>query len=284
MLPDESSYGVGDFIHDPIEQYFAVKASGLPNFLGARIPLCSQLNINICKQVLGNYWDKQLIHLLEFGFPLDFNRSYPLKHEGKYHSSATDHPIDIEAFVAEEKQYGAIIGPFDVNPIPNCHTSPFMTRDKPNAPTRRVTMDLSWPKEASVNAGVDKNSYLGSEFALTFPTIDDLTKELVRIGPGAHIYKIDISRAFQYLKIDPLYLDLLGLQWNDAYINTCLPFGGRHGSQNISVSATPYITHYVAMVTVIFLDTVRPTLRVVFSTVCVNCFNVWDLPLARRSW
>ena len=63
-----------------------------------------------------------------------------------------------------------------------------------------------------MNDGVDKNSYLGSEFSLTFPTIDDITNELVKIDPGSHIDKIDISRAFRHLKIDPLDYDLLGLR------------------------------------------------------------------------
>ena len=99
-----------------------------------------------------------------------------------------------------------------------------MTREKPNAPNRRVIIDLSWPKNASVNAGVDKNSYLGSEFSLTFPTIDYITRELVKIGPGCHIYKIDVSRAFRHLKIDPGDYDLLGLHWDTAFFDTCLPF------------------------------------------------------------
>ena len=87
-------------------------------------------------------------------------------------------------------------------------------------------------KDNSVNAGVDKNSYLGSEFSLTFPTIDDITNELVKIGPGCHIYKVDISRAFRHLKIDPLDYDLLGLRWDATFIDTCLPFGSRHESQS----------------------------------------------------
>ena len=87
-------------------------------------------------------------------------------------------------------------------------------------------------KDNSVNAGVDKNSYLGSEFSLTFPTIDDIMNELVKIGPGCHIYKVDISRAFRHLKIDPLDYDLLGLRWDATFIDTCLPFGSRHESQS----------------------------------------------------
>ena len=69
--------------------------------------------------------------------------------------------------------------------------------------------------------------YMGS----VFPTVDDLTSQLVKIGRGAHIYNIDISRAFCHLAIDPIDYDLLGLQWNNAYIDTQLPFGARHGSQ-----------------------------------------------------
>ena len=83
----------------------------------------------------------------------------------------------------------------------------------------------------TINDGVDKNSYLGTEFSLTFPSVDIITDEVHRLGKGAHLYKIDISRAFRHVKIDPHDYDLLGLQWQKAFIDTCLPFGSRHGSQ-----------------------------------------------------
>ena len=231
VLPNNPGH-IGDRVDDPIQQHFRVKATGIPNFLGARIPVKSQLNVEEWQQILVNYWDKQLIHLIQFGFPLDFNRASTLTHGDENHSSANDHPINIQIYLQEEIEHGAIIGPYECSPIPNCHISPFMTREKPNAPNRRVIINLSWPKENSVNAGVDKNSYLGSEFSLTFPTIDDITSELVKLGPGCHIYKVDISRAFRHLKIDPLDYDLLGLRWDATFIDTCLPFGSRHGSQN----------------------------------------------------
>ena len=231
VLPNNPGH-IGDEVSDPIQQHFRVNATGIPNFLGARIPIKSQLNVEEWRNILVDYWDKQLIHLIQFGFPLDFNRNCILKHDNENHSSANEYPADIQAYLNEEMAHGAIIGPYDKNPIPDCHISPFMTREKPNAPNRRVIIDLSWPKNNSVNAGVDKNSYLGSEFSLTFPTIDDITKELVKIGPGCHIYKVDISRAFRHLKIDPLDYDLLGLCWDATYVDTCLPFGSRHGSQN----------------------------------------------------
>ena len=72
---------------------------------------------------------------------------------------------------------------------------------------------------------------MGSEFKLTFPTIDYLTSELRKLGRGAHIYKIDVSRAFRHLNMDTNDYDLLGLHWKKACIDTRLPFGSGHGSQ-----------------------------------------------------
>ena len=78
-----------------------------------------------------------------------------------------------------------------------------MTRNKPNLDNRRVILDLSWPRGESVNAGVEKNGYMGFDFKLMFATIDDLTQELVKIVKGAHIFKVDVSRAFRHLNVDP---------------------------------------------------------------------------------
>ena len=214
-----------------IEIHEMVKNTQKPNFMQARIPVTSQLNVEVWQELLKDYWDQQLLQLLRFGFPLDFNRNSQLQCEGGNHSSAIQYPKDVEAYIQEETKYGAILGPFKENPIESSHTSPFMTRNKPNSDRRRVIIDLSWPLGASVNAGIDKDTYLGTPFALTFPTVDVITTELKRLGRGAHLYKIDVSRAFRHVRIDPGDYDLLGLHWRDAYIDTCLPFGTRHGSQ-----------------------------------------------------
>ena len=113
----------------------------------------------------------------------------------------------------------------------NHKSAPLMTRPKPNSEARWVIMDLSWPKRLSVNDRVDKDGYLESDFNLTFPTIDHLMHELAKIGRGAHIFKIFICRAFRHLKVDPFDIDLLGLHWNQHYVDICVPFRSRHGSQ-----------------------------------------------------
>ena len=54
-----------------------------------------------------------------------------------------------------------------------------------------------------MNSGVEKNGYMGTDFKLTFPTIDDLMQELVKIGKGTHIFKVNVSKAFRHLNVDP---------------------------------------------------------------------------------
>ena len=149
----------------PIDQCYVAQDFGIPNFLGARLPVKSQPNIHVWEDWLQDYWDKQLIELLCHSFPLDFNRKSDLSHDLKNHSSVNNFPNDTGAYIAEERSYGAILGPFVINPINQCHHSLFMTREKTGSNCRRVIIDFSWPKAQSVNAGLNKISYLNSEFA-----------------------------------------------------------------------------------------------------------------------
>ena len=59
--------------------------------------------------------------------------------------------------------------------------------------------------------------------------MDHIFDYLKRLGPGALIYKVDISsRAFYHLRIDPGDLDLLGLHHGSYYLDGSLAFGFRH--------------------------------------------------------
>ena len=105
-----------------------------------------------------------------------------------------------------------------------------MTRDKSTSEHRRVIIDLSWPIGQSVNSGVSSDKYLDTEFVLTYPSIDNITDEVLKLGKGCHSFKVDISRAFRHVPIDPGDLDLLGLHWEGYFLDHCLPFGFKHGS------------------------------------------------------
>ena len=128
------------------------------------------------------------------------------------HSSANDYPGAIEA-------YNAILGPYDSPPIADLHVSPFLTREKTGSKNRRVIVDLSYPHNQSVNAGVASDIYLDPEFILTLPSIDYITSQICQMGRGTKIYKIDISRAFCHVRIDSGDYNILGLYFNSYYIN-----------------------------------------------------------------
>ena len=206
-----------------------VKQTGTYNFLDAQIPIPSQLKVAAWETNLKHYWDKQLLNLIQYGFPLSFDDSVKLVSTETNHSSARQYPNDIKVYL-QEKAFNAILGPFLEPPISDLHVSPFLIREKTGSASCRVIVDLSFPPGSSVNAGVDPNSYLGSEFLLTLPSIDYITNQVLKLGKGSLIYKIDISRAFRHIKIDPMDYNLLGLNFNSYFIDTCLPFGFRHGS------------------------------------------------------
>ena len=64
QMPDTSETNVID-TNNLIEIHKIVRQTKKPNFMQARIPVTSQLNVEV--------W--QLLQLLRFGFPLDFNRN-----------------------------------------------------------------------------------------------------------------------------------------------------------------------------------------------------------------
>ena len=179
-----------------VEAHNLIRNSGLPNFLQ------SQLNINRWKYHLHIYWDQQLVDLLHYGFPLDFDRSGQLQSTEINHKSAIDYHDHVSHYIAEELKHGAMYGPFDEKPFP-CHTSPFLTRHKPNSDNRRVIVDLSWAAGQSVNDGVAKDRYLNTYLDLNYPSVDHIVDKLKQLGDSALLFKIDISRAFRHLRIDP---------------------------------------------------------------------------------
>ena len=64
-------------------------------------------------------------------------------------------------------------------------------------------MDLSSPIAKSVDAGVTKDIYLDTLYHLNVPNLDAITNQIKRLGPGCCMYKVDISRAFRHVKLEP---------------------------------------------------------------------------------
>ena len=199
-----------------------IRQSGVPNFLGLRIPVKTQWNIPAWRFHLQDYFDQQLLDVIL--------SSSSLSSSDDNHTSAIKYPSHVQEYLLEELNHNTILGPFPSPPFP-IHVSPFMTREKSGSDKRRTIIDLSWPKGLSVNDGVTKDLYLGTHFEMHYPSVDHIVDQLNHLGPAAQIFKVDISRAFRHIRIDPGDIDLLRLKFKDNFfIDLSLPFGFRFGS------------------------------------------------------
>ena len=147
----------GESVHwetvpDVMQSHHIIRSSGFPNFLKYKIPVNTNLNIKNWRYYLNSYWDQQLPDLLQYGFPLDFDRNCILQSVHSNHKSAEVYMDQVRSYIKEELSQGAVIGPFDKLP-PSFHISPLMTWDKQDSNKKRTIMDLSWPMGASVNDG-----------------------------------------------------------------------------------------------------------------------------------
>ena len=176
-------------IPDIFNAHALIKNSGLSNLWGMRKPVPTNLNVLNWRKHLIDYFDQQLPDLIQFGFPLDFDRNTQLCSTFHNHASVIEHSSHMTQYIQEELEHVAIMDPFDSPPI-SCHISPFMTRPKADLHVRSTIIDLSWPKGQAVNDGVGKQSYLGSEFQLKYPSVDSTIRTLNNLGPSCSIFKI----------------------------------------------------------------------------------------------
>ena len=209
--------------------YNIVKATALPNYMSARVPLKSGLNIRAWRQDLSGYYDVQLLDYLEFGWPLDYTAPLPPVSTHVNHDTNLDHQPHIQKFFETELKHGAILGPFVHPPfIPWTQISPIMTRPKKGTKDRRIVIDLSFPHTRSVNTGIKKGWYQGNPFKFALPTIADLVKQVIKAGKGSYIWSADLARAYRQLRVCPLSVPLLGLKYNnEIYLDLAPSFGCR---------------------------------------------------------
>ena len=133
---------------------------------------------------MADYVDQQLPDLIEFGFPLDFDRSRDLQSTLVNHASARLYPEHVDRYIQEEVGFQAMVGPLDKESF-DLHISPFVTREKLDSNSRRTIMDLSFLKGFSVNDGVLKGTYLGTGFQMHYASVDLIIRTLNEIKPSA---------------------------------------------------------------------------------------------------
>jgi hypothetical protein len=210
----------------------AVAKDGRFNFLGCRIPLPTNLNIPAWRHHTMDYDDKEVVDLLQFGFPLSFKGPAPTP-TLQNHASASLHIQHVVDFTTKEVAEGAMLGPFPHPPIVPLQISPLLTRPKKDSTSRRCIMDLSFPKAPlhSVNSGTPTECYLDRPAKLHLPSPDTLAQLIKQAGRGCYIYSLDVARAFRQLPVCPSSMCCLGLTTpQGVFVDLSLPFGARWAS------------------------------------------------------
>lgn len=151
--------------------YKQVKSCGIPNEVGARIPLHTRLNIDLWKSIATDHADDNIVLSgIQYGFSLQYTGGPLREIDIETHASGDRYKAHINDYLDTEIDYGAIVGPFVVPPIePWVRTSPIMTRPKAESSKRRIIIDLSYPPGENVNMGVIKNNYYGSFLRHSLP-------------------------------------------------------------------------------------------------------------------
>ena len=128
---------------------------------------------------------------------------------------------------------------------------PFLSREKQDSDNRRIIVDPSFPPAFAVNSNIKKDVYLDSPFLLTLPTVDHIVQQIVKHGRGSHISKVDISRAFRNLKIDPKDFWLLcpSTSWIWAFRSASAL--GRHSFNDPVITSDTLWTNFTPMMSLI---------------------------------
>lgn len=113
-------------------------------------------------------------------------------------------------------------GDWDSPIIKLIHTSPFGVIPKKGQQNKwRLIVDLSSPKGASVNDGIN-TAYT----SICYSSIDDVVKIIQSLGRGALMAKLDLKAAYRFVPVHPVDHPLLGTRWKDVInVDTALPFG-----------------------------------------------------------
>ena len=203
----------------PLQTIFSVRASGKPNYFGAKVLVPTHWDLYLLESLLQDYEDKLVVDFLRYGWPMS-RSSLPLTNGSAKvnHKGAIDFPDAINHYLATEYSNNTLPGSFFTNPFPDkTASSPLNSVLKHDSDERQVILDISFPPGHSVNDGINKEHYLGVSIDLTYPTIDSFVTMVKAMGPGALMYKKDLLWAYCQIWTDPFNVPYQGFFWQGAF-------------------------------------------------------------------
>ena len=89
--------------------YFDVRRHNVPNYLGARKEVPSQLNCDNWDIALMSYSDHEICDFLRYGWPISYSMLQIPQATKKNHPSAREFDQDVSAFIHKECKLGAML-------------------------------------------------------------------------------------------------------------------------------------------------------------------------------
>ena len=216
-----------------IDQFvqFIVDCLPGPNYLMQARPCGTEMNVDGWKkytQVI-EASDPNLIAQIEFGFPAGIDKAQLPSVPFTNHKSAINNYTVVDEYIVKHVKSGAIIGPFEVNPLPvPIVVSPLQVARSASGKLR-VVVDMSYGRP-SVNDLIsgDWGAFPGYFGDFNLPSSDSLAAEIVAAGPGCLMFKADMAAFYKQLKADPADIPYLGFTWrSQIFLDATLPFGMR---------------------------------------------------------
>ena len=175
-----------------------------------------------------------IVRGIQQGFRIGYNRRAGRCQSAKRNMlSAEQNPEVVDQYLRKEKEAGRVVGPLPQH-IAGLHVSRFGVIPKPHQPGKwRLIVDLSHPKGASVNDGIDPELC-----SLVYTSVDEAVNRVLQRGRGALLAKIDIASAYRIIPVHPHDRPLLAMRWKEQLlVDTALPFGLRSAPKIFSAVA-----------------------------------------------
>ena len=155
------------------------------------------------------------------GFRIGFRKRVELKGASQNLPSVNAHKEVVREYIEKELEAGRVKRVADQGS--RIHISPFGVIPKKEQGKWRLIVDLSHPRDHSINDGVDEGAS-----SLAYVSVDNLAETILGLGRGTLMGKCDVKSAYRNIPVYPGDAGWLGLKWDgEVFVDTALPFGLR---------------------------------------------------------
>ena len=173
------------------------------------------------------WWADYLVRGIREGFRVGFSGYLDGLRAGTRNMvSAGEQPQVVQDYLDREVKEGRIweVGSVQEATDMGVHCSPFGVIPKRSSPGKwRLIVDLSAPEGLSVNDGIPKELC-----SLGYMSVDDVVAQVLKMGRGSEMAKIDVQQAYRNVPVHPDDRHLLGMEWQgQVFVDGALPFGLR---------------------------------------------------------